>query len=116
MKLKYPLYLFALGGCLLTSSCSDYLDREPISDITSENYFTSSDQITSYLMNYYVDQLQYPNGYVSGTMHLNRSCHVTRMARSPAMKQKPATESEKSISSVQWLTSKVLPFSEICRL
>lgn len=53
MKLKYPLYLFALGGCLLTSSCSDYLDREPISDITSENYFTSSDQITSYLMNYY---------------------------------------------------------------
>ena len=76
MKLKYPLYLFALGGCLLTSSCSDYLDREPISDITSENYFTSSDQITSYLMNYYVDQLQYPNGnsmthlrsYNSGTV------------------------------------------------
>ena len=78
MKLKYPLYLFALGGCLLTSSCSDYLDREPISDITSENYFTSSDQITSYLMNYYVDQLQYPNGelYDSSEILQFRNCNA----------------------------------------
>lgn len=75
MRLKYSLYLFALSG-LFMCSCSDFLEREPISDITSENYFTSSDQITSYLMNYYVDQLQYTNGnsmthlraYNSGTV------------------------------------------------
>ena len=38
-----------MGGLALTS-CNDFLDRSPISDITPEDYFNTVDQVGSYVI------------------------------------------------------------------
>lgn len=55
------------GLCVLLScagllSCEDFLDREPLTDITPENYFTTADQVAAYTVNYYVDHLRDSRG------------------------------------------------------
>lgn len=47
----------AVSG-MLTTSCEDFLDREPITDLTPESYFTTADQVAAYTVQYYVDQLK----------------------------------------------------------
>lgn len=49
-----------MGGLALTS-CNDFLDRSPISDITPEDYFNTVDQVGSYVINYYDDYLENSN-------------------------------------------------------
>ena len=46
-----------MGGLALTS-CNDFLDRSPSSDITPEDYFNTVDQVGSYVINYYDDYLE----------------------------------------------------------
>lgn len=46
------LYL-SLLFCLTILSCSDFLDREPLDEISSENYFYSADDLAAYTINYY---------------------------------------------------------------
>ncbi len=59
LSLKHiSLCSMALAGGLLTTSCEDFLDREPITDLTPESYFTTADQVGAYVVNYYVDQLR----------------------------------------------------------
>ena len=61
MKLSLKHICFcsmALTGGLLTTSCEDFLDREPITDLTPESYFTTADQVAAYVVNYYVDHLK----------------------------------------------------------
>ena len=43
---------------LMTTSCEDFLDRQPITNLTPEAYFTSADQVSAYVINYYADQLR----------------------------------------------------------
>lgn len=54
--------LYALLGAtvLTTSSCNDFLDREPINQITEESYFQSAEQLANYLNKYYNDFLSLP--------------------------------------------------------
>jgi hypothetical protein len=48
------------------SSCNDLLDLEPISQITPDSYYTSADQVASYLNNYYDSYLYAPySGYMA---------------------------------------------------
>ena len=56
LKHIYFCSLVGLGGLALTS-CEDFLDRQPISDVTPESYFTTADQIGNYVLNYYTGQL-----------------------------------------------------------
>ncbi|MFK1830418.1 RagB/SusD family nutrient uptake outer membrane protein [Bacteroides fragilis] len=61
------LGFYALLGMMPFSvtSCNDLLDLEPVSQITSEVYYETADQLASYLNNYYNSFLQNPyNGYM----------------------------------------------------
>ena len=61
MKLSLRhIYLCSMIGAVgaLTTSCEDFLDREPITNLTPEAYFTTADQVSSYVINYYADHLR----------------------------------------------------------
>lgn len=56
MKLSFKnIYLFPIAAAfgLLTSSCNDFLDREPVSSITPAQYFNSAEELGAYAINYY---------------------------------------------------------------
>ncbi len=56
MKLNLKkIYIFPIvAACgILTSSCNDFLDREPISSITPAQYFNSAEELGAYAINYY---------------------------------------------------------------
>ena len=63
LKLKhiYVGALIGMGGLAMTS-CNDFLERAPISQITPESYFTTVDQVGNYVLNYYDSQLENSNG------------------------------------------------------
>lgn len=52
LKHIYICSLIGLGASTLTS-CNDFLDREPITNVTPEAYFTTVDQVGAYVINYY---------------------------------------------------------------
>ena len=75
MKFYNKLILGSLiGASLLTTSCSDFLDRHPESSITPDLYFSSANDLAAYVVNYYpsflvnVDgsQLYHTSGYNAG--------------------------------------------------
>lgn len=51
MKLKY-IFLFS-ATLLVGTSCSDFLDKEPISDNVDGNFFTAENQLEPYCNNMY---------------------------------------------------------------
>ncbi|MEG1660542.1 MAG: hypothetical protein RR304_08265, partial [Bacteroides sp.] len=48
IKHIYIYSLIGIGG-LTMASCNDYLDREPITNVTPEAYFTTADQVGAYV-------------------------------------------------------------------
>lgn len=59
MKLanKFLMGVVMGGSLLMTTSCEDFLDREPISSITPELYFNSASDLAAYVTKYYDDEL-----------------------------------------------------------
>ncbi|NDV57227.1 RagB/SusD family nutrient uptake outer membrane protein [Bacteroides sp. 519] len=54
LNLKHTIVCSLIGvGSIGLSSCDDFLDREPITNVTPEAYFATVDQVASYLDNYY---------------------------------------------------------------
>ena len=53
LSLKH-IYLCSMIGAagLMTTSCEDFLDRQPITNLTTETYFTNPDQVSPYVNNY----------------------------------------------------------------
>ena len=51
---------------MIVSSCNNWLDLEPVSQITPEDYYSSADQLSAYLNNYYNSFLTAP---YSGAMY-----------------------------------------------
>ncbi|MDR2969239.1 MAG: RagB/SusD family nutrient uptake outer membrane protein [Tannerellaceae bacterium] len=47
--------LNAIAGCMLLSSCNDYLDKEPLDYITPDVYFSTSEQLAAYTIRMYQD-------------------------------------------------------------
>lgn len=62
----FGIGLSALFMALNLTSCTDYLDLEPISEITPGDYYHTADQLANYLNNYYNSQLRNP---FSGAMY-----------------------------------------------
>lgn len=52
---NYYILSLLLGGCL--TSCNDFLDREPLSVVNTEDYFSDASQLESYLNQLYADIL-----------------------------------------------------------
>ncbi len=46
-------YKFLAVATLLLASCNDYLDKQPLSDVSSEIYFSSDSQLDAYVMDLY---------------------------------------------------------------
>lgn len=61
LKHIYICSLIGIGGLSMTS-CEDFLDREPITSVTPEAYFTTADQVGAYIINYYSSHLQNSRG------------------------------------------------------
>lgn len=55
-KIFKNLFFLALAGTAMTS-CNDYLDKEPLSNITPEAFFTDDSQLAAYVNNYYASIL-----------------------------------------------------------
>ena len=54
-----------LAAAMVSTSCNDALDLEPVSQITPGSYYGTADQLAAYVTNYYGSQLSAP---FSGTM------------------------------------------------
>ena len=55
MKLSFKniyLYPIAVAFGVMTSSCNDFLDREPVSNITPVQYFNSAEELGAYAINF----------------------------------------------------------------
>ena len=48
LKLKYIYYICSLIGLSGLTSCNDFLDREPITNVTPDAYFTTADQVGAF--------------------------------------------------------------------
>ena len=45
--------VLSIGMITVLLACNDFLDREPLTDITPENYLTEESQLSSYANNLY---------------------------------------------------------------
>lgn len=58
MKIKHIILSSIIGvSSLGLISCNDFLDREPITNVTPGSFFATADQVASYLNRYYNDYL-----------------------------------------------------------
>jgi hypothetical protein len=65
---------FVAGISLLTTtSCNDWVDKQPITDITPDDYYKTPDQLAAYLNNYYTAHLVQPFNYISYMFHTTSS-------------------------------------------
>ena len=71
MKLKYRIMqLCALaGGVLLFPSCNDFLDREPLDQVTPESYFQNADHLAAYTISQYTGLFSTHGGFNAGTVN-----------------------------------------------
>lgn len=62
MKLKFKniLILTMMGAAPVFTACNNWLDLQPISQITPEGYYQTPDQVANYLNNYYTQLLIHP--------------------------------------------------------
>ena len=50
---KIFILIVSAATLLLSAGCNDFLDRQPITNITPEKYFKSADELAAYTVNYY---------------------------------------------------------------
>ncbi|MBQ6253939.1 MAG: RagB/SusD family nutrient uptake outer membrane protein [Bacteroidales bacterium] len=50
---KIFILIVSAAALLLTTGCNDFLDRQPITNITPEKYFKSADELAAYTVAYY---------------------------------------------------------------
>ena len=62
INIKYLSLCTILGTVsMISTSCNDLLDLDPVSQITPESYYNNADQLASYLNSYYDGFLQLPD-------------------------------------------------------
>lgn len=71
MKLKniFIQSIFTVGGVLTLSSCNDFLDREPLSSVTPQEYFQTVDHLSAYTISQYSGIFSTHAGYSAGTVN-----------------------------------------------
>ena len=47
------ILIVSAATLLLSAGCNDFLDRQPITNITPEKYFKTADELAAYTVNYY---------------------------------------------------------------
>jgi hypothetical protein len=54
---------------LTATSCNDWIDKQPITDLSPDEYYKTPDQLAAYLNNYYDAHLVQPFNYISYMFH-----------------------------------------------
>ena len=81
MKLKNILFQACAlaGGTIILSSCNDFLDREPLSSVTPEVYFSTTDHFEAYSIakynNWFSSHAGYKHHFVYNGSALVRYVH-----------------------------------------
>jgi hypothetical protein len=84
MKL-YKISFIALALTTGVTSCNDYLEQEPPSSLTPENFYTSEDQVQAVANRFYQDILPGHGGWDYGTYTTDNNTDV-QAARTPSAK------------------------------
>ena len=82
MKL-YKLSFIALA--LTATACTDYLEQEPPSSLTPENFYTSEDQVQAVANRFYQDIMPGHGGWDYGTYTTDNNTDV-QASRTPSAK------------------------------
>ena len=71
MKLKNRIIQLCVltGGVLLFPSCNDFLDREPLDQVTPESYFQNADHLAAYSISKYQNLFSTHSGFSAGTVN-----------------------------------------------
>lgn len=56
-------------GVLLFPSCNDFLDREPLDQVTPESYFQNADHLAAYSISQYQSLFSTHGGFNAGTVN-----------------------------------------------
>lgn len=74
MKLKNIfLNTMVLAGGLLASSCNDFLDMEPLDQVTPGQYFNTADQVGAYCISQYNGLFSTHSGFGAGTINNDKN-------------------------------------------
>lgn len=65
---KFSIISLFLGFVVGFTSCDDFLDRPPISQVGPEQYFATSEHLSAYALRYYTDLFQTHSGWGLGTL------------------------------------------------
>ena len=84
MKL-YKSSFIALALAAGVTSCTDYLEQEPPSSLTPENFYTSEDQVQAVANRFYQDIMPGHGGWDYGTYTNDNNTDV-QAARTPSVK------------------------------
>lgn len=75
MKLK-KIFLNSMvlaGGLIAISSCNDFLDMEPLDQVTPGQYFNTADQVAAYSISQYNSLFSTHSGYSAGTVNNDKN-------------------------------------------
>lgn len=75
MKLKNILIhtIIVAGGTVVLSSCNDYLDRAPLSQVTPKEYFQTVDHLAAYTISQYGSIFSTHGGFGVGTLNADNN-------------------------------------------
>lgn len=80
MKIKY-ISMLLLGVTLGLTSCDDYLDKEPESNVTPASFFTSADDLAAYTVNLYGVLVSWVTRIlITGILSIQPSASLLRVA------------------------------------
>lgn len=61
------------GGLIAISSCNDFLDMEPLDQVTPGQYFNTADQVAAYSISQYNSLFSTHSGYSAGTVNNDKN-------------------------------------------
>ncbi len=61
------------GGLMAVSSCNDFLDMEPLDQVTPGQYFNTADQVAAYSISQYNSLFSTHSGYGAGTVNNDKN-------------------------------------------
>ena len=71
IKMKYIVAQACLvaGASIALTSCNDFLDREPLDQVTPQEYFQTADHLAAYTISKYNSMFSTHSGWNAGTVN-----------------------------------------------
>lgn len=101
MKQYFYNFILFVGVLTCFSSCNDFLDMEPLSDITPENYYLTADQIEEFTNQLYTDILT-THGSNSSTFEIDKDTDNQPSTETPGSKYDNTGQWKVSMDNSAW--------------